>query len=716
MRNTAPLRPLFIVIALFGLAAAVAKPPPAAGRAIPAVPAARAVAERSAPALHLPLLLRSAPLADLSVGPALLGQLGGPVRSAALDGEQLVLGVGPRLVVVSLAEPDRPRVVGRSLVLPARPTQIVLAGRHAFVALGPPGTAVFDLADPTRPQLVGFLPGKVGGWSLAAHGSTAFVADAADGVWLVEPGPDGRPARSVALRTGGPVEWLSVDGERLYVGLAASGPSRAQLLVYALDLEPQPVLLARGDAPSGGYGMVRSWVVADGVAYLSRGNGGLTMVDLRHDEVPATVTLALTDLPSLTPLAVHGKRLLAGWESAGQVGVVLLDIAEPLAPRLDGVIDGGQPLGARALAGLLGERLAVVVAATGDVALVDLAVPGRPGRTIPELVAWAALVRLGRGSLLAVTYDGARWLHVTDPANPVVEALPDGWPWGAPLAADGPILVARPAQDATDRAVLIDVADPLHPRLLSTVVPVESGIWDAALGTGYLALGTENALELFDVSDPGHPVRRDALSLAPDRDTQAVVLGAGVVYLATDHVIQTLAIESGGRWRELGRLTFDLPVRRLALRGPTLAALTSPGSVEYPANTAEPPDRWSRLQLLDVAEPISPRLLGAIALDAWPRGLALVGTRAYIARVDAPTELLAVDIADRAAPRVLGAGAMMPDDAQLLWTGYGKQSCLYSPPPAVCRRDVRPQPPFEMTPDDDTLWLSSAERGVWAFR
>ena len=59
---------------------------------------------------------------------------------------------------------------------------------------------------------------------------------------------------------------------------------------------------------------------------------------------------------------------------------------------------------------------------------------------------------------------------------------------------------------------------------------------------------------------------------------------------------------------------------------------------------------------------------------------------------------------------------MMPDDAQWLWTGKGAQSCLYSPPPAVCRRDIRTPPPFEMTSDDDTLWLSSAERGVWAFR
>lgn len=656
-------------------------------------------------ASYLPALMLNAGVPEPTADPRLVGQLGGMLTAGALRGDQLVLGVGPRLVVVALGGSVGPRVVGRSVVLPCPPLEIALVGSFALAAMGSFGTAVFDLADAAEPRLVEWWAGSVGAGSLAVQGERAFVADSVDGFWVAEIDTDGRLHRRLRRATGGRVSWLTVDGAVLYTGVAVAVNHRLQLQLYQLDRQPAPVMLARGEATAGAWPPDYRWVITSGVGYLQRGNGGLVMVDFRTSTIPETVRLALTDGPQLIPLAADGARLLAWSDDVdGMDGLVLLDLAQPFAPRVMGRIEAQRP-GLTLLAGSTGVLIG------RSVRLIDLAAPDWTVTGVPGLVEHADLVRLGPGELLAVGVDGADWLHVEDPAKPRVAPLLDGWPWGRPWASDGRIVVARPADGAGDRLVLIDATDPARPQQVAVVGTSSPGIWGVALRNGYVVVGTDDHLEVIDASDPGAPLLRSSWALPDRRESQAMVVADGWLYLAVGAQIQVFSMGARGQLRLVGGVTLDQPVQALALDGEVLVAIASPNVLQFPINTTPPPDTVSRLQVLDVSDPAAPRRLGALAVDAWPRAVALIGRRAYVARVDAPHEVLVVDLADPAAPRISGTATMALFD----W-GHLSGALYCSGRTVTCEREIPAEPPWAATVDDAVLWLSRPDGGLWAYR
>ena len=82
----------------------------------------------------------------------LVGQIGGPTNAVA--GSYAYVGVGPSLVVLNVADPSRPLMVGQSRPLPGIVQGVVVAGTYAYVADGE-GLRVIDVSDPTRPREVG---------------------------------------------------------------------------------------------------------------------------------------------------------------------------------------------------------------------------------------------------------------------------------------------------------------------------------------------------------------------------------------------------------------------------------------------------------------------------------------------------------------------------------------------------------------------------------
>src|SRR5262245_48234593 len=65
-----------------------------------------------------------------------VGQAGGATDAVAVEGNRAYLGVGPRLVVMDIADPAHPALLGQSPVLGGIVHDIVLADGHAYVAAG----------------------------------------------------------------------------------------------------------------------------------------------------------------------------------------------------------------------------------------------------------------------------------------------------------------------------------------------------------------------------------------------------------------------------------------------------------------------------------------------------------------------------------------------------------------------------------------------------
>ena len=64
----------------------------------------------------------------------LVGQIGGATSAVAVEGRYAYVGVGPRLVILDMADPARPTAVGQSAVLPGVIRGVAVAGSYAYVA------------------------------------------------------------------------------------------------------------------------------------------------------------------------------------------------------------------------------------------------------------------------------------------------------------------------------------------------------------------------------------------------------------------------------------------------------------------------------------------------------------------------------------------------------------------------------------------------------
>ncbi len=125
------------------------------------------------------LMQQSAP-ADVAVD--FIGQWGGPSYAVAADGTHAYVGVGPRLVVLDIADPAHPALLGRTGVLGGVVRDIVLAGGYAYVAAGSAGLIVIDVSNPAAPVQVGAVDTAGDARGVALAGTHAYVADAWMGI------------------------------------------------------------------------------------------------------------------------------------------------------------------------------------------------------------------------------------------------------------------------------------------------------------------------------------------------------------------------------------------------------------------------------------------------------------------------------------------------------------------------------------------------------
>lgn len=96
----------------------------------------------------------------------LLGQIGGSINTVVLQGNYAYLGVGPRLVIVDISDPQQPVLLGRTTVFPAIVEYVAVDGDYAYVAggdsLGGGSFGIINVSQPDAPVEVSHLDAIVG--------------------------------------------------------------------------------------------------------------------------------------------------------------------------------------------------------------------------------------------------------------------------------------------------------------------------------------------------------------------------------------------------------------------------------------------------------------------------------------------------------------------------------------------------------------------------
>lgn len=543
-------------------------------------------------ALHDHAAGASATAADPVVPHELVAQEGGTAAVMRRDGDRLWAGIGPRLVAIDIAVPSRPRVIGRSVVLPGTVEDLAVGSVEPNAA-GAPSARVWALVGGDR--LVGIDardPEKPAVLASAELPATAVgIARVDDHVWAVTPEGslvgfdvlDPRTPRPAA-RLDGVVPRADAIGAvpgHLVIQAAGHGSS-PQPVLHVVDVRDagRPVAVGVLMNPDPDRTGARCLYVADGTVWLLYGTDpyGLYAVDVGTPSAPAIV--GQLELPrgavdygdSLT--VADGRAYVMGGRPLHNVHTLAaVDVGDPLAPRL--------------LAG--GIRLP----RTGDPS-------GGVAASAEHL--WYGTVD---GLLLGVSGLGA------GAVGPVGSLRHVGW--AETLDVDG----ARAVLGLAELALIVDLSA-RRPRVLAQALaewypgPIHlEGTAATVLTRGRLD-DAWGGLHVVDVADPAAP--RDDGELFADRDPlrfAAVGLSGAMIARVgshADHQVVTLDRSSPFAPVPIGELVSAGGFRDVAIAANRLYAAGPGRSSSHP--------RPAALVVADVTDPARPIARGRLVLSA----------------------------------------------------------------------------------------------------
>jgi len=192
---------------------------------------------------------------------------------------------------------------------------------------------------------------------------------------------------------------------------------------------------------------------------------------------------------------------------------------------------------------------------------------------------------------------------------------------------------------------VVDVADPQHPRLLSTFAPdeMEAAI-TVAVQAGRVYVGTAGTgLWIVDVSNSAHPVLLGRFGWDEEHYFGKVVVQGNTLYLADEGIFYIVDISNPRQPRTVGRL-----------EDPDM--LAEPQDLALVGNLALIADRSLGLTVIDVSYPQHPRWVGV--WEDYGEGVVVGTNEIYLLNHNPGLQVLMLD--NPAVPRAV-ASLSLPD-------------------------------------------------------
>lgn len=566
-------------------------------------------------------------------------QAGGDVTALALAGDRLLLGHGPRVLLVDPAT-SPPQVLAQTGLLPGLVTDLAVDGERAYaVTAGYAPEAdnrlvVLRLRGDQAPEVLGMVAEPWLSDVFAADGQVYVTA--ARSIILFDLKDPAAPVKQGAayllpadiLVQGKLVYLPSFDGLHILDVTDPLAPRQLghwvteantydvvvhqgrafvtgseQLHVLDVADPAQPTLLTQLPIPGGAVDLDLD--AASGTLLAAFGAGeGLRRFDVRDPAAP--VELSALGLPG-EPQALRfaGGR---AYVSSAEAGLQVLSLADSGGLELTGTLPLAPApvdlrwLGDRALVWSYGQMrlLPTTGARAGSLG------PGwAPDRNLaPQISAG----EIAGGRVLAAHADRLTSFALPEaeapfqPAEARLEAPVTALLWSggrAYLAEEGSLSIAS-------------LDNPARPKILGEL----RGDWSARdlarSGNLLYIAGGEPGLAVIDVADPARPLQVGSLSVAGVSRVEVV---GDRIFLATQAGLELWERASGGDLRALGRIATARPLVDVVVAG-RLAYLLSEDAL---------------LQVLDIADFAAPRLLAAEDLPGVGAALRVLGDQALVA-------------------------------------------------------------------------------------
>jgi len=584
------------------------------------------------------------------------GQVGGACRTLAFGEGRLLVGQGPRLVEMDIADPANPRPT-RSFLFPSLVDDIALSGDFTYVLAG--GLWILGLGEaPTSFCEVATLP--VSGDRVFASGGVVYVTGGRPDIAVVDvrvpedprevggldlPHDPGEVLSPTQLVASGRYAYVAYERRGLDPGLPARG---GYMLLDAADPKAlYPVLDFRFGQPI--YGLA----LQDGVLYLLA-DGRLYAVDVADPTVPKLIgEVEGPRFPHSVATSGAGFAYVTGNQSEVWVFALRAGEVPLLFSRL---VTGGEAL--EAAAGGAAATVSPLFVADGWAGLTVFESRGASG--FAKISRWIPLgdsydVAVSRGRLyVADGESGLRIFDLSDPDNPAeVGSFPTMGPAVAVEVRDTVVFVA----ERKSGLEIVDVADPAHPLRLGAIATTGTALDVALVGDYALVAAGSEGLLVVRADDPARPsvfgrfrTAGPAVAVAASATRAFVCDGALAVWVVDisspgfPRAVASFAAEgfpSGIAWdgrslyvaetdRGLGIVGFDprgrpLNVSRLHRAGGWFVGVCAAGNLAYVA------DAGFGLRIAAVSNPCRPSEAGFITVPGYPRNVAIGAERIYLA-------------------------------------------------------------------------------------
>ena len=233
------------------------------------------------------------------------------------------------LQVVNVADPSRPSIVG-SVATPGNADDVKVAGTFAYIADGAAGLHVADVSAPSTPRLVGVVgtPGTAQG--VVVRGNLAYVADGSSGLQVIDVSRADRPVLIGTIDTPGTAKGVDVEGTRAVV---ADGSAGIQVVDVA---DPTRPMIIGSRATNG---QAQDVVLRGSTVYVADFARSFTVIDITDPTNP--VLGPSTPSPTgglLNDVAVVGRFAL-GADVLFVNGVPIIDVSDPTNPIPRSILD-----------------------------------------------------------------------------------------------------------------------------------------------------------------------------------------------------------------------------------------------------------------------------------------------------------------------------------------------------------------------------------------
>lgn len=607
--------------------------------------------------------------------PRVVGTLNlpGPARALTVEaGVAYVACDQAGVVLVDVSEPSAPQLLATLPELGMTQGLAVWDGRLyaiSFASGVAPALAVADVSDPSKPTILGrlALPGKPLG--VALWGDRLLIAVGKEGLLELELGA-GLPSIRSRLSLPGSANSIRVAGEHAYVACTSEG-----LAVVDLTSET-PRLLAHLPLP----GIATRLMAEEGRLYIPDATGGGKVVDIEDPQQPKLLGVFPAPRGTLG-IAAQGRMV---YLNSLKSGIQVFDLAEPTPLQSMAQID----LGERILTVNLEKDLLAVTTLNGNLHLLK-----RLDEAPPCLMSTLALkgasyfLQIHNGHAYARTFN---YHYDRD--------IKDSYARSVNLGLE--VLDIRNIQ-APFRVGFYPAGDNKHVKLKG-----KFNTFALAGDQGVLIDGAKR-LWRFGTTEPGAGELLPGPELPEESDK--VVMDNNILFLSPREGarIRPVELKQGGGDKIYPE--FLLPAQRIT-------QVEMLGQVVLAACGLE------GLLIIDFTALEAPRLLAALSLPISADRLRLVGTTAYVG--DVAGGFLEIDLSDPGRPRI---GALLVDAPSMVdfavagkhaFLAAGSAGLLVVPLPQILQSLTRSEqkmtlalPPID-TPGYYTLRLSDGSQTV----